>query len=91
MQGGGAIALLCTWAGFSFEMRCYRCVFKCILTEACTGCGRDAVSLNEASLNTMTGIIGSLDFMTLGQTIPERCVPGLRRGRVGTGEAGSLT
>jgi hypothetical protein len=36
---------------------------------------QDVVSLIEISLNIITGIINPLDFKTLRQIIPDRCVP----------------
>ncbi len=35
---------------------------------------RDELSLNEVSLNVLTSITNPLDFETLGQIIPDRCV-----------------
>ncbi len=40
---------------------------------------RDEESLNEGSLIIITKIITPLDFKTLGQIIPDRCVPTLGR------------
>ncbi len=40
---------------------------------------QNEVSLNEISLNINTGVINPLDFKTLGQIIPDRCVPTLGR------------
>jgi hypothetical protein len=42
-----------------------------------TAC-QDEVSLNNVSLNIINGIINLLDVKTLGQIIPDRCVPNFR-------------
>jgi len=39
-------------------------------------CGNE-LSLNEVSLKICIGIVSPLDFETLGQIIPDRCVPTL--------------
>ena len=50
-----------------FEFFCLHCFVRC----------HDEGSLNEVSLNIITGIINHLDFKTLGQIIPEQRVPTL--------------
>jgi hypothetical protein len=75
----GLFHLLCMWRGIRKELRCFRAlrsqlVNKTFFSKLCNKRCCYELSLTDISLHIPTRITHPLDFETLGQIIPDRCV-----------------